>query len=105
MKKLVVSRADDNIKEMTNLTFPIIKQFCKKWNADFLVLDHIPPVISDDNRPHFRINKISELLNDYDRILNLDSDLLINKNCPDLFSVVLPDCIGTIYEDVGSRRN
>lgn len=104
MKLLVASRADKNIAEMTNLTFPVMKRFCTKWGADFAVLDHEPPVMSDDNRPHFRITKIAELLNDYDRVLNLDSDLIINKTCPNPFDIIPEDCIGTIYEDVGSRQ-
>lgn len=103
MKRLVVVRADDDIKEMTDMTFPIIKKFCKEWDAEFMVLDHKPPVMSDDRRPHFRITKIADLLSDYDRVLNLDCDLLINKTCPNIFDVVPEDCIGTIYEDVGSR--
>ena len=28
MRKLVVTRADNNIKGMTDITFPIIKRFC-----------------------------------------------------------------------------
>lgn len=103
MKRLVVTRADDGIQEMTNMTFPVMKKFCKQWDVDFMVLDHKPPVMSDDRRPHFRITKVADLLNDYDRVLNLDCDLLINKTCPNIFDVVPEDCIGTIYEDVGSR--
>lgn len=105
MKKLVVTRADNNIREITGLTFPIIKRFCREWDADFMALDHVPPILSDDKRPHFRITKVAELLNNYDRVLNLDSDLVINKNCPNIFNIVPEDCIGTIYEDVGSRKH
>jgi lipopolysaccharide biosynthesis glycosyltransferase len=105
MRLLVASRADNNIKNMTDITFPIIQKFCDKWNADFKILDHIPPVMSDDNRPHFRITKLYELLNDYDRVISLDSDVIINKNCPNLFEVIPEDSIGTIYEDKGTRRS
>lgn len=105
MNFAVTVRADDNIKEMTQLTFPIIEMFCKKWNAKFIVLDHKPEVMSDNNLPHFRIMKLYELLNDFDRIVNLDADLIINKNCPNLLDVVPVECIGTIYEDKASRKN
>lgn len=100
----ITTRADENIKSMTDLTFPIIKNFCKKWNSDFIVLDQNPIVLSDDNLPHFRIMKLYDLLNQYDRIISLDSDIVINKNCPNLFKIVPEDCIGTIYEDQGSRK-
>ena len=103
MKLVVATRADKNIKEMTDITFPIIRRFCEKWGADFTVLDHIPPIMSDDNRPHFRITKLYDLLGKYDRAISLDSDIVINKNCPNLFDEVPSDCIGTIFEDKGTR--
>ena len=62
MKTLIATRADKNIKDMTDITFPIIRKFSDKWGADFIVLDNIPPVMSDDNRPHFRITKLYDLL-------------------------------------------
>jgi lipopolysaccharide biosynthesis glycosyltransferase len=105
MKYLVVTRADNNIKGMTDITFPIIKKFCKEWNADFMALDHIPDIMTDDNHPHYRIMKIYDLLNDYDRVVSLDSDMIINKSCPNLFNIVPEDCVGSIFEDVGTRAN
>jgi lipopolysaccharide biosynthesis glycosyltransferase len=105
MKFAVTVRADDNIKSMTQLTFPIIEKFCKKCGAEFIVLDHTPLIMSDNNLPHFRIMKLYELLDTYDRIINLDADIVINKNCPNLFDVVPGICIGTIYEDKVSREN
>ena len=35
--------------------------------------------------------------------MNLDSDILINHNCPNLFDIVPYECVGAIYEDKGSR--
>ena len=104
MKTLIATRADKNIKDMTDITFPIIRKFSDKWGADFIVLDNIPPVMSDDNRPHFRITKLYDLLDIYDRVISLDSDVIINKNCPNLFETIPEDCIGTIYEDKGTRQ-
>ena len=45
-----------------------------------------------------------DLHEEYDRILHLDTDMLIMPSLPDLFEVVPEDSIGTIFEDVGSRR-
>ena len=103
-KRLIATRADLNIKAMTDMTHPIIKRYADRCSADFMVLDHEPPVMSDDGLPHFRIMKLHDLFKDYDRILSLDSDVVINPYCPDLFAVVPYDLIGTVYEDVGSRR-
>jgi len=90
---------------MTNLTHPIMKDFCKKWNCDFLELSGTPPIMSDDNHPHFRIMDLYKLFNDYDRIINIDSDMVITDNCPNPFEEVPENAIGTIFEDVGSRRS
>lgn len=102
-KRLLITRADDNITEMTDLTHPIIKHFAEEWGADFKVLDHVSECTVGDGITHYRIMDLYELLDEYDRILQLDSDIVINKTCPNLFDIVPEDCIGTIYEDVGSR--
>lgn len=101
---LVVTRADSNIKELTDITFPAIKEYAKKINADFKVLSQKPIIMTDDNKPHYRILEVSNLLDDYDRILCLDCDMIINKDCPNIFDIVPEDMIGTIYEDKGTRK-
>lgn len=102
---LICTRADDSIAEMTALTHPILRAYAKKCRADFVVLDgpSICPV--GDGRYHYRILRIRDLLKTYSRVLHLDSDILIRPDCPNLFDVVPPDCIGTINEAVGSRQN
>jgi lipopolysaccharide biosynthesis glycosyltransferase len=98
-KRLVVTRSDENVSKMTDITHPILERFAKKCKADFIIL-------SDSTglpHPHYRIMKLYELLDEYPRILVLDSDLIIKKDCPILFDVVPDDCIGTIFEDRGSR--
>lgn len=104
MKKLIVTRSDLNINEMTKLTHPIIKNYAKKCNADFQILSHTPEVITDDNLPHFRIMRAYDLFNEYDRVMIIDSDVVITPSCPDIFKEVPKDSIGSIYEDKGSRK-
>jgi len=98
MTNLIVTRADDGIKEMCEITHPILKWYAKKCEADFKVLSE-----SGDLHPHWRILFIKELFEEYDRIAVIDSDVLILKSCPSIFETVPGDCIGAIYEDVGSR--
>ena len=43
-----------------------------------------------------------DLFNEYDRILSLDSDVVITPRCPDIFKTVDFENIGTVYEDKGS---
>ena len=105
MKLLITSRADDHIKELTDLTFPIIKKFADNWKADFLRLDHVSGCKSGHGKWHYRILKHYELFDKYDRILHIDADILINKTCPNIFNIIDPSKIGTVFEDVGSRAS
>jgi len=45
-----------------------------------------------------------DLLGFYDRVLSIDSDIIINKDCKNPFTVIPEDMIGSVYEDVGSRQ-
>ena len=103
-RRLVCTRADENIRDMTDITFPSIRAYAKRCGADFRVLDGESPCRVGDGRWHYRIMAIRSLLNDYDRVLHLDADMLVKADCPNLFDVVPPDKIGSVYEDVGSRR-
>jgi len=105
MKLLMVTRSDKKFAPIASLTHPILQIFAKKWNADFIILS------KNHNCCHtkhgnilYRILDIYDLLGIYDRVLNLDSDMVINKNCPNLFEIIPDDKIGVIFEDKGSRR-
>jgi lipopolysaccharide biosynthesis glycosyltransferase len=103
LKLGITVRADENVKETTALTFPIIKDFCKKWNADFILLDQEPPIYTEDHQPHYRVMELYKLFDQYDRLMSLDADIIINKTCPNIFDEVPEDSIGSIYEDKGTR--
>lgn len=106
MKYALVTRSDDNIKEMSDLTHPILKEYAARCKADFIIFDHETPVRIHDDRPHYRILKAQQLLDTtYDRILFLDTDMVITKNCPNIFETVPYNKIGSIYEDKGSRQH
>ena len=74
-KFAIVTRADDNIKDMADITLPIMRDYAERCNADFIVLSEDAPFLTEDHKPHYRILK-----------------------------VVPEDMIGSIYEDKGSRR-
>ncbi len=103
-KFAIVTRADNNIKDMADITLPIMRDYAERCNADFIVLSEDAPFLTEDNKPHYRILEIEKLFDKYDRILNLDADMIITNKCPDIFKVVPEDMIGSIYEDKGSRR-
>ena len=99
MKKLLVTRADNNIKEMCEITHPVLKRYADKCNAEFKIISE-----NKELHPHFRIMQLYELFEEYDRILVIDSDILILKSCPDIFKLVPIHTISCIYEDKGSRK-
>ncbi|KAA3654899.1 MAG: glycosyltransferase family 8 protein [Calditrichaeota bacterium] len=104
-KRLVATRCDTNIQEMTNLTHPVIKKFCKDWQADFVTLSGDFSFIMDyEGWMSYRIFELNDYFDQYDRILSLDSDVVLSPQCPNLFDIVPKGKIGTIYEDVGSRK-
>lgn len=103
MKKAIVTRSDSRVKNVSVLTHPVFKRFADKWNADFIVLNHTTYIPNDDH-DIWRSLQFGDVLCDYDRIIALDTDVLINKTCPNLFEVVDEDKIGAVYEDVGSRQ-
>lgn len=98
MKLAIVTRSDGNIKEMSDRTHPTLKNYAKKCGADFIVLDHEAPYF------HYRILKLYDLFEKYDRIISMDSDVLIFPDCPNLFEIVPEDKIGTVLEDKGTRE-
>lgn len=99
MKCAITTRADSNIKEMTDITHPIIQKYADKIGADFIVLDDPKGL-----HPHYRILQFYELFDKYDRIISFDSDIVIAPDCPNLFDIVPYEKIGTIFEDAGSRQ-
>ena len=105
MNKLIVTRADDDVAEMTALTHPMLRRYASRLEADFMTLKHTTDCYIGDGIRHFRIMALKELLDDYDRILCIDSDVVLTKHCPNVFDEVPYDSVGVIYEDIGSRQN
>jgi len=105
MRKAVVTRADNNILDMIEISHPIMKDYAKRCGADFINIDSDPPFLTDDGKPHYRVLEVMGILKQYDRVLMIDTDVIINPSCPDIFEVVPYEKMGSIYEDKGSRRS
>ena len=103
MKLLITTRSDKNIRDLTDLTHPVIKHYADWVGADFLELDHVSGCEHEEGKWHYRIFKHYDLFNEYDRILSLDSDIVITPQAPNIFEEVPYDSIGTVFEDQGTR--
>jgi len=102
MKLAIVTRADENIKDITDITHPIIKKYADFCNAEFITN---VTTTYELPHPHYRILGLQALLEEYDRILLIDSDIFITRECPNIFDIVPTTHVGTIFEDKGSRQD
>ncbi|MAE81332.1 MAG: hypothetical protein CMB80_01260 [Flammeovirgaceae bacterium] len=106
MKALVTVRADSNIAGYADITMPLLEKKAGEWGADFLRLtEEFQYSDVSDGRYHYRILELHNLLDVYDRILNLDADMLITPSCPNPFEEFTDDAVVTCLEDKGSRQS
>lgn len=74
-------------------THPSIERYAEKIGADFIVIDK-----TNRSSPHWEKFQIFQFLNKYERIIFLDSDLIVREDCPNLFDVVPPSKLGAFNE-------
>ena len=85
MKKLVVTIAiGETYQRLAQLTHPYMRKYAEKIGAEFLSID----TDGGHSMPHYRKLDLGELLNEYDRIIYVDTDILIRPDAPDLFEIV-----------------
>jgi lipopolysaccharide biosynthesis glycosyltransferase len=87
----------EDYKKISKITHPNIIKYVETLNdVDFIVLneEYNKEIIS----PHWAKFELFKLLNEYDRIIYLDTDLIIREDCPDLFKIVPEDMIG-MYDE------
>lgn len=98
-KRLIAVRSDGNVKEYADFTLPIIKDYAEKCESEFLQISECQGL-----HPHYRIMQFYELFDEYDRILSIDSDVIIRSFCPNIFDLIPVEKIATVLEDKGSRE-
>jgi len=105
MKLAIVTRADSGVQNWIDITHKPMMRYANKCGADFFVFDHDPVEMKHLNKYIFwRILKVNELFDrGYDRVLHLDTDVLVTDKAPNIFEVVPYDHVGVVYEDKGSR--
>ena len=88
-------------EEMSKLTHPSIKIYADKIGAEFIVLNKQSQL---SPTPHFEKFQLYYLLNKYDRIIYLDTDLILRKDCPNLFDIVPESKFGAFNEGAFCER-
>lgn len=85
----------EHYNKISELTVPFIKNYADKIGADFLLINEFNEKYITQKWNKFYI---SELLNQYKRIIYLDIDIIIRKDCPNLFEIVPENCLGMFNE-------
>lgn len=82
-------------KKISDFTLPFIKNYAEKINADFININEFR---TDYITQKWNKFYIYELLNQYKRIIYLDIDVIIRKDCPNLFDIVPENKLGMFNE-------
>ncbi len=96
MKNLVLTIAvGDVYQKIAKITHPSIMAYAEKIGADFICVDKK----SNTSTPHWdKFSQIFTLLNKYERILYIDTDIIIRDDCPNLFEIVPKSELGLFNE-------
>lgn len=77
------------------LSHPTLREYAERIGADFHVIDK---AALNRGAPHFEKLQLFHLLNRYDRVAFMDTDLIVRDDCPDLFEEVPREKIGAFNE-------
>ena len=91
MKKLILSGySGDLYKNMSNMTFPLMEKYARKYNADSKLIE-----FANQERPASwqKIPAIKNELDKYDLVLWIDADIVIINDSENIFDNILTDKI------------
>lgn len=89
------------------LSRDLMQRYCRREGYDFVELReaklnlHAPGIRY--NFQTFEKFQIYDVLGAYDRVLRLDTDVLVSPLAPDIFNVVPEHALGVVYEDVADK--
>ena len=92
-RAVVTITVGETYRQMARLTHPSLKTYTEKIGADFIVINE-----SNCSSPHWEKFQLYDLLEKYERILFLDTDILIRSDTPNLFEIIPPQKLGMFNE-------
>lgn len=92
----------EHYQKLSKITHPTIKHYADKIGAEFIVIDQ--QKISQTT-PHWEKFQIFNLLNVYDRILFIDTDIIIREDAPNIFDEVPDTELGLFNEAPWTDRS
>lgn len=93
--------SNTNIKAMSKISHILIQNYAKKCNAEFIIINKKKINLGTF---HNEIFQCYEILDKYDRIAYIDTDVIINPITPNIFNTVPESMIGLIFEDIGPDK-
>lgn len=103
MRRAVITLAIGRFfSRMAAMTHPIFERYAESVGADFHVISE-HKLTAD--RPHFEKFQLRDFLDRYDRVLFLDTDIIVNRNAPDIFQFVPPEKFGAYLVSEHSDRH
>ena len=93
---LVIGEA---FKRIARITHPFMRRYAQRIGADF-----VP--IHKSIYPHCHFDKLQmyDLLGKYNRIIYIDTDVLVKLDCPNLFKIVPEDAVGMYNEGAPATK-
>jgi lipopolysaccharide biosynthesis glycosyltransferase len=108
---LIISINLDNCPHRQSLTDSCLihaEKYAKRVGAQIEVITTCKYNLTgkfDYNYINLEKNQIYELYDKYDRILRIDTDVIIRKSCPDLFKLTDPNIIYATREDINCSES
>jgi lipopolysaccharide biosynthesis glycosyltransferase len=105
MKTALVTLAVGEVPE-ARWSHPLFQAYCRKYGFDFIVLNEWrirswTPLFNRRKRSHFEKFQMHALLENYDRLIYLDGDILLSATCPDLTALVPAGHLGAVADERG----
>jgi len=85
----------EKYRAIAALTHQTIEKYANRIGADFVILDTVRNNILSQK---WQKMYVYTLLNNYSRIIYMDTDLIVRDDCPNLFDLVPNDSIGLFNE-------
>src|SRR5262249_54404349 len=96
MKALVTIATGANYQEqIARFTHPGLSAYAQQIGADFISVN------TSDGPPYLEKFRLANFLDLYERVLFMDTDIVIVDPCPDVFTRVPDDAFGARFETPG----
>jgi len=86
-------------EKMGNITHPLMKKYADKIGVDFLCISNFGVTDITALPPKYEKFQIFDFFDKYDRILFIDTDIIVNPDAPDIFDYCPAECFGAVSEE------